>query len=120
MWKTIDPIIVMRTSCLRRQLPRHIKWVDLFLVVDIFLNAKDWSEWDIHLQCNLWWQNSCLLQGCLWQCEYLKPFLVEVGLRAQNRIWNFRVPPGHKQLHNNVFFPCCLAFTTMWPQAPAQ
>jgi hypothetical protein len=49
MWKTIDPIIVMPTSCLRRQLPRHIKRVDLFLVVDIFLNAKDCSECEIFM-----------------------------------------------------------------------
>jgi hypothetical protein len=30
--------------------------------------------------------------------------LVEEGLRAQNAIWNFRVPCGHKHLHNNLIF----------------
>jgi hypothetical protein len=41
-------------------------------------------------------------------------FLVEVGLRAQNTIWNFRVPCGIISNTFKVkiffFFPCCLSF----------
>ncbi len=43
-------------------------------------------------------------------------FLVEVGLRAQNAIWNFGVPDG---IISNTFklkiflFSCCLSFTAL-------
>ncbi len=45
--------------------------------------------------------------------------LVEVGLRAQNAIWNVRAPRDHKHLHNKVL-SCCLPFTCLWPQARSQ
>jgi hypothetical protein len=42
-------------------------------------------------------------------------FLVEVGLRAQNAIWNFRVPRGiiSNTFKVKIFFSCCLSFTTL-------
>ncbi len=45
--------------------------------------------------------------------------LVEVDLKAQNAIWNFRTPHDHKHLHNN-FFSYYLPFTALWPQALSQ
>jgi hypothetical protein len=42
-------------------------------------------------------------------------FLVEVGLRAQNTIWNFRVPCGinSNTFKVKIYFSCCLSFTTL-------
>ncbi len=53
----------------------------------------------------------CALAVGLWWPS----LLVEVGLRAQNTIWNFRVPCGiiSNTFKVRFFFPCCLSFTAL-------
>jgi hypothetical protein len=38
--------------------------------------------------------------------------LVGVNLKSQNAIRNFKMPCGHKHLHN-IVFSCCLPFTSL-------
>jgi hypothetical protein len=53
-------------------------------------NSTNWLTWKMGLDTS--------------QLKKTVPLLLEVGLRAQNAIWNFRVSCGHKHFHNNFFF----------------
>jgi len=45
-----------------------------------------------------------MIMDSLYLLKSLIEWLVEVGLRVQNIIWNFRAPRDHKHFHNKFFF----------------
>jgi hypothetical protein len=75
----------------------RLRWV--FFCLRFLFFCGNWKRkvlWNVH-QVFIVWSWVKMLLGCL-------SLLVEVGLRAQNAIWNFKKPRGHKHLHNKFFF----------------
>ncbi len=103
--------------------------------VSLWCTHKWAKVWYLYIlgSCGVHWRNICYITaGSTWALQCKPPcvtdlicwiyiilkldshqrlvgiyLLVEVNLKAQNAIWNFRSPCDHKHLHNNFFF--------LWP-----